>query len=116
MVKRILRGIPVTPETMALDVIEEVGPGGHYLEHDHTYDHFRREIWRPKLIDRQNWENWNLAGAKTYGQRVHERVLAILEAETEPLLEEPMFKEMRRICELADARHKGEELDVKMFV
>jgi trimethylamine--corrinoid protein Co-methyltransferase len=116
MVKRILRGIPVTPETMALDVIEEIGPGGHYMEHDHTYDRFRTEIWRPKLIDRQNWENWNLDGAKSYGERVHERVLAILEAETEPLLDASMFKEMRRICELADTRHKGEELDVKMFV
>jgi trimethylamine--corrinoid protein Co-methyltransferase len=116
MVKRILRGIPVTPETMALDVMEQVGPGGHYLEHDHTYDRFKTEIWRPKLIDRQNWDNWNNAGAKRYGERVHERVIEILETETEPLFDEAMYKEMRRVCELADARHKDEELDVKMFV
>jgi trimethylamine--corrinoid protein Co-methyltransferase len=116
MVKRILKGIPVTPGTMALDVMEEVGPGGHFMEHDHTYDRFKTEIWRPQLIDRQNWENWNLAGAKRYGERVHDRVIEILETETEPLLDEAMFKELRRICELADARHKDEELDVKMFV
>ena len=115
MVKRILRGIPVTPETMALDVMEEVGPGGHFLEHDHTFNRFKEEIWRPKLIDRQNWENWNLSGAKRHGERVHDRVIEILEAETEPMLDDAMFKEMRRICELADARHKDEELDVKMF-
>ena len=116
MVKRILRGIPVTPETMALDVIREVGPGGHFMEHDHTYERFKEEIWRPKLIDRQNWENWNLAGGKRYGERVHDRVIEILETETEPLLNDAMFMEMRRICELADARHKDEELDFKMFV
>ena len=116
MVKRILRGIPVTPETIALDVMREVGPGGHFMEHDHTYKRFKEEIWRPKLIDRQNWENWNLAGGKRYGERVHDRVIEILETETDPLLDDAMFKEMRRICELADARHKDEELDVKMFV
>ena len=106
MVKRILRGIPVTDETTALNVMDEVGPGGHYLDHDHTYERFRAEIWRPKLIDRQNWENWELAGSKTYQDRVHESVIETLETETESLFEEAMYKELRRICELADERHK----------
>jgi trimethylamine--corrinoid protein Co-methyltransferase len=116
MVKRILRGIPVTDVTQALDVMEDVGPGGHYLEHDHTYHRFKNEIWRPKLIDRLNWENWEMAGTKTHRDRVHERVIEVLEAETEPLLDEAMYKELRHICELADARHKDEELDLQMFV
>jgi trimethylamine--corrinoid protein Co-methyltransferase len=114
MVKRILRGIPVTDETMALSVIEDVGPGGHFMEHDQTYNRFKTEIWRPQLINRQNWENWKMAGGKRFGERVHERVIEILETETEPLLDKAMFKEMRRICKLADTRHKDEELDVKM--
>jgi len=114
MVKRILRGIPVTDETMALSVIEDVGPGGHFMEHDQTYNRFKTEIWRPQLINRQNWENWKMAGGKRFGERVHERVIEILETETEPLLDKAMFKEMRRICELADARHKDEALDVKL--
>lgn len=115
MVKRILRGIPVNDDTMALDVIANIGPGGHFLEHDHTFDHFKDEIWRPKLLDRQNWEGWTASGSKPHGQRVRERVIEILETETEPLLDDKMYKELRRICELADARHKDEELDVKMF-
>ncbi len=116
MIKRILQGIPVNDETTAVEAIKEVGPGGHFLEHDHTYNRFKTEIWQPKLIDRQNWDNWKMAGSKDYGQRVHERVIEILETETEPLLDDAMFKELRRVCELADERHKGEELDVKMFV
>ena len=48
-------------------------------------------------------------------ERVRERVIEILETETEPLLDETMYKELRRICELADARHKDEELDFEMF-
>lgn len=115
MLKRILRGIPVTPATMALDVMDDIGPGGHFLEHDHTYYRFKEEIWRPKQIDRQNWEDWNTAGAKRYGERVHERVIEILEADTEPLLDEKMYQELHRVCELADARHADEETGVKMF-
>ncbi len=115
MVKRILRGISVDDETMALDVMDTVGPGGHYLEHDHTYSRFKTEIWRPKLLDRNNWENWTASGGKRYGERVHERVIELLETETDPLFDEAMYKELRRVCELADARHKDEELDVKMF-
>ena len=107
MVKHYMRGILVNTETLAPDLIDRVGPGGHYLEHDHTFNNFRTEIWRPKLIDRQNWENWEMAGSKDYGQRVHERVIEILEKETEPLLDDAMFKELRRVCELADDRHKG---------
>ena len=115
MVKRILRGIPVDDDTMALDVMEAVGPGGHYLDTEHTYNRFRTEIWQPKLIDRQNWEGWNLSGSKRYSERANARVKEILEAETEPLFDEATHKELRRICELADERHKDEELDVKMF-
>jgi len=115
MVKRILRGIPVTDDTMALDVMDDVGPGGHFLEHDHTYTRFKEEIWRPKLLDRQNWEAWTAAGSKTHRERVHERVIEILEAETEPLMDEAMFNELKQICELADERHKDEELDFDLF-
>jgi trimethylamine--corrinoid protein Co-methyltransferase len=115
MMKRILRGIPVNDDTLALDVMASVGPGGHYLEHDHTYDRFKTEIWRPKLIDRLRWDDWTAMGSKRHGDRVKERVLEILETETEPLMPEAMVKEMRRICELSDARHKDKELDMKIF-
>jgi trimethylamine--corrinoid protein Co-methyltransferase len=116
MVKRIMRGIPVDDDSRALDVMDEIGPGGHYLEHDHTYTRFKTEIWRPQLIDRLNWENWEMAGSKAYHDRVQERVVELLEAETEPLLDEKMYQELRQVCELADQRHKDEELDVSMFV
>jgi trimethylamine--corrinoid protein Co-methyltransferase len=114
-VKRILRGIPVTDETKALDVMDEIGPGGHFLEHDHTYTRFKTEIWRPTLTDRNNWENWTAAGSKPYRERVHDKVIEILETETEPLLDEQMYNELKRICELADERHKDEELDYNIF-
>jgi trimethylamine:corrinoid methyltransferase-like protein len=67
------------------------------------------------MIDRQNWENWEASGSKKYHERVNERVLEILDAEPEPLLDEAMYKELRKVCELADERHKGEELELDMF-
>ena len=115
MVKRILRGIPTTDDDLALPVLDAVGPGGHFLEHDHTYKRFKHEIWQPQLIDRQNFENWEMAGSKTFKDRVHERVLEIIDGEHEPLMDEKMFSELKRICELADERHKDEELDLDMF-
>jgi trimethylamine--corrinoid protein Co-methyltransferase len=115
-VKRILQGIPVTDVTKALDVIEDVGPGGHYLAHDHTFDRFKSEIWSPEMISRESYEEWEEAGSKTYRERVNEKVRSILDAEEEPLMDEKMYKELRRVCELADERHADEELDVDMFV
>jgi len=116
MVKRILKGIPVDDTTKALNVIEEIGPGGHYLAHDHTFERFKDLIWQPKLVDRQNFESWEAAGSKTHKERVHEKVIEILDQEEEPLMEEDMYQELRRICELADERHADEELDLDMFV
>ncbi|MFP3853207.1 MAG: trimethylamine methyltransferase family protein [Anaerolineales bacterium] len=116
MVKRVLRGVKVDDAELGLDVMDQVGPGGHFLDHDHTYSRFKKDIWRPKMIDRQNFENWELGGSKKYHERVNDRVLEILDAEPEPLMDEAMFKELKRICELADERHKGEELELDMFV
>jgi trimethylamine--corrinoid protein Co-methyltransferase len=114
-VKRILRGIPVNDDSKALNVIDEVGPGGHYLDHDHTYDRFRDLIWQGQLTNRQNWETWDLGGRETFRDRVHAKVLEILDADTEPLMDEAMYQELYRICELADERHKDEELGFDMF-
>lgn len=112
MVKRFLQGIPVTPETVPLETIDQVGPGGHYLGTDHTLRHFKTEFWKPALLDRLDWERWVKAGSNPMRERVHQRVLEILQAEREPPFDEKMYKELRRICELADERHKGEEMGV----
>ena len=60
-VRRLLGGIELTPETLALDVIDQVGPGGDYLSTDHTLRHFR-ECWYPNIIDRDSYHSWTAAG------------------------------------------------------
>lgn len=58
-------GTKVTPETMAVGVINDVSPGGNYITHAHTAKHFREEIWQPETFLRYMWEQWESKGKKT---------------------------------------------------
>ena len=76
-VRRFMGGMPINEETLALDVIDEIGPHGHYLEHEHTLKHFRDE-WYPQLLDTGKYEDWVAAGSKTIDQRAGDRIDQIL--------------------------------------
>ncbi len=85
MIRTIMGGVEVTPETLALEVMEQVGPGGNYFGEEHTFRHFR-ENWFPKLMSRGNYDQWTAAGALSLGGRANERVRSILrEHQPEPL-------------------------------
>jgi len=101
MAKRFLRGIKVTPETLARDVVARVGPAGHYLEEDHTYNHFKNQLWRPGLLDRQSRDDWELAGSKTMAQRVKEETIGILESHQVPPLPD------KTVAALAELKERG---------
>ena len=73
----LMKGIEVTPETMMLDEIHHVGPGGHYLNTPQTLAHFR-DFWYPKHIDRSNRPEWLERGGTTLGQRLSARVNEII--------------------------------------
>jgi trimethylamine--corrinoid protein Co-methyltransferase len=57
IVNSMMKGIPVTEETLALDTIHAVGPHGHFLAQKHTRKHMR-ELWDPKYMDRRPYEMW----------------------------------------------------------
>jgi trimethylamine--corrinoid protein Co-methyltransferase len=57
-VKRLVRGIEVNKETLALDVIENVGPGGHFMAEKHTFDNFKKEWWFPEIFNRDRYDTW----------------------------------------------------------
>jgi trimethylamine---corrinoid protein Co-methyltransferase len=79
MAKHFLKGITITPETLALDVIEKVGPGGNYFAEEHTFNNFKKHLWVPELLNRHSFDHWNSSGATTYAQRANEKARAILE-------------------------------------
>ena len=104
-VKRILRGVKVNEETLAVDVIAKVGPGGHFVGEDHTRRHVREEHWLPTLMDRTNREGWEKGGAKTMDRRVREKVTDILEQYEPDPLDEQLLGELKTIVALADERY-----------
>jgi len=75
--RRIFDGIPVSRETQALDAIAEVGPGGNFLDCDHTLDHYR-ENWFPGVSDRNTFERWTELGSMTMEQRCKAKIEKIL--------------------------------------
>ena len=62
---RFARGFEVNEDTLAFDLIKEVGPGGWFLDAEHTARHFRAEQWEPRLFTRQMFAAWERSGAKS---------------------------------------------------
>ena len=79
MVKRILTGIEVSDETLAVELIKKMGFGGNYLSDNHTRAHVR-ELWQAKLGETGTYDGWMNAGAKSTTEKAQEKVAEILAA------------------------------------
>ena len=77
-VLKAVQGIEVNDETLAVDVIDKVGPGGHFLAEKHTLKHFKEELFFPELSDRSSYDAWKKAGGKSLVKRARERAEEIL--------------------------------------
>jgi trimethylamine--corrinoid protein Co-methyltransferase len=99
MVKRIHRGIEVNSDTLALDVIKAVGPGGHFLDKDHTYDHFRTEFYQPRLSNRDDFVTWRANGSPQSMETAHKKVKEILETYEAPELPADVDKDLQAFIE-----------------
>jgi trimethylamine--corrinoid protein Co-methyltransferase len=97
--KRFGRGVDLSAGHLALDVIEEVGPAGNYLTHDHTLEHFREEFWFTGLMDHNNHDVWVKQGSKSLFDRAHERAAQILKDHAPPAQDEKTVKEIYRIAD-----------------
>lgn len=106
MARRFTRGILVNDETLAVDVIDKVGPGGHFLAEDHTFKWFRKETWLPTLISRQRYDDWKASGGKTLTQRANEKVKDILENYQPDPLPADVVKKIHGIVERAEGTLK----------
>ncbi|MEK6575028.1 MAG: trimethylamine methyltransferase family protein [Chloroflexota bacterium] len=106
-VKRILRGIEVTPETLATEVIREVGPGGHFLATEHTLTHFKDQFWFPTLMDRSRWAEWEAAGSLSMGDRVQMQINDVLDTHEPVPLGPEAQKQIDEILAKAEARYRA---------
>ena len=101
IVQKIAGGIEVTDETLALDVIRKVGPGGTYLAEKHTRRHMQ-EIWRPGVWDRTPYDAWLAAGRRGALQNAEERAREILRTHAPEPLPADVRTELRRLVERAE--------------
>ncbi len=96
MIKFAVGGIPVSDETLAVDVIAEVGAFRDFLGHRHTLKHMREQS-PAALIDRRVREEWEAAGATTLYDRASEKAREILETHRPEPLPEGVAAELRAI-------------------
>jgi trimethylamine--corrinoid protein Co-methyltransferase len=94
--KRFRQELEVTDETLAMDLVMQLGASSDYLTHQHTLQHYR-EDWYPRLFDRNGFERWSASGHKTLRERALGRVNKLL-AEHQP---EPLAVDIQReVCEI----------------
>jgi trimethylamine--corrinoid protein Co-methyltransferase len=97
MVNQFMAGIPVNDETLALELIDSVGPGSHYLHQNHTLTHFR-DVWYSNLFDRTIYAQWLDAGAKQFQDRLREQTQKAMEHRPAPLPPE-VLRELERMAQ-----------------
>jgi trimethylamine--corrinoid protein Co-methyltransferase len=99
IVQKTLAGICVDEETLALDVIHNVGPGGNFLTQKHTRRHMR-DVWVPEFLDRRPYETWleKGDGAREWARA---KALQILEMHQTAGLDPRLSAEFQRIIDSA---------------
>ena len=95
LVKNFLKGMEVSEETLCLDLIDRVGPGGNFLQEKHTLANFR-QVFYSDLFDRQMKDVWEKKGAKRFEERLRDKTLAAMKHVPEPLPPE-VVKELDRM-------------------
>ena len=99
MIKHAIRGIPVNDETLAVDVISEVGAFHDFLSHESTLKHMRDVQSQPRLIDRRMREDWEKSGGLTIMERAEEEAKYILENHKPEALPDGVLATLRTIVE-----------------
>lgn len=97
MLNQIFRGIEIDDENLAVEVIHNVGPGGHFMNEDHTIEHFK-EVWYSNLFDRSNYATWLENGGLRFEERLRLQTLEKMESEPR-LIPEAIRQELDRLAE-----------------
>ena len=96
MVKKIRKGIVVNKETLALEVINKVGPGGTFIDTEHTSKNFR-ENWQPNFFDRFSYKSWKTNGGLSIHTKLNDKVKEILENHVSRELDIEVVEKIRGI-------------------
>jgi trimethylamine--corrinoid protein Co-methyltransferase len=102
MLERLLGAVEVSDEALALDVIDQVGPGGEFVTHPHTFDHFR-DVWYPELLFRAGAEGWAASGQEPFEQRVNAKTCQLMKEHESACLPDDVAEAIHAIVARAEA-------------
>jgi trimethylamine--corrinoid protein Co-methyltransferase len=94
MCERVLQGIEVTDETLAVDLIENVGPGGNFLTEAHTVMNMMDEFYIPSLADRTLYDEWVASGRHTIKDRARQKLDELMATHNPCYITEDQEKEI----------------------
>ena len=103
MIRKVMQGMRVDDENLAVDIIKSVGPGGDFLMQDHTMKYMRTLPSVPNLIDRGNRENWLASGEKGLAEKAAEKAAEILANHKPVPLSDEAKSALRAVVEESDA-------------
>jgi trimethylamine--corrinoid protein Co-methyltransferase len=95
-VRRLCRGIPVNDDMLAVDIIKEVGANGNFLIHPHTLKHVRSTQWRPELISRMGYDQWQSTGCTSLLERAQKKLQQILKEHQPAPIPEDQAQEIQK--------------------
>jgi trimethylamine--corrinoid protein Co-methyltransferase len=96
MIKHVVNGIPVDDESLAVDVIDKVGPFSQFISEKHTFTHMKK-MSQPKLIDRRVRDKWVKAGSRSMHALATDKAREIYENHKPEPLPEDVLARMRAI-------------------
>jgi trimethylamine--corrinoid protein Co-methyltransferase len=99
MIRRMLAGVALDEDAFASDLVQELGPGGVFLDQPHTIAHMREALWLPALSDRDSYEEWHRKGQRSRVEIAREQVRGILRNHRPLPLPESVREQMQEIVE-----------------
>ncbi|MCC7491295.1 MAG: trimethylamine methyltransferase family protein [Fimbriimonadaceae bacterium] len=97
-VESLLRETTFDAATLAVDeIVAAAGGSGTFIEREHTVQHFRRELWFPRLLDREYYQAWLDAGASSLERRCVDRRASLLHSHQPPPLDPALDAELTRL-------------------
>jgi trimethylamine--corrinoid protein Co-methyltransferase len=106
MIRKVMQGMHIDDENLAVEIIKSVGPGGDFLMQEHTMKYMRTLPSAPNLIYRGNRENWLASGGKALAERAAEKAAEILANHKPVPLTENAKSTLRAIVEESEAEIK----------
>jgi trimethylamine--corrinoid protein Co-methyltransferase len=91
------RGLAVDDDRLALPVIARVGHNGQFVTDNHTFSHYRSEVWYPRVANRMDAPTWEASGAKDAAERARDIVHDILATPQEQFLAPEQLREINTL-------------------